>query len=91
MLVPLSNLKIICKLKGACARDLNKKGKDDLVKLIADELNQASAGDQKEQSCAEMFEMKILHNMIILSYLKPSSNQCSESECTKLGHINEKK
>ena len=75
MLMSLSNLKTVCKLKGICTADLNRKGKDDLIKLIVNELKRNNAGDQKEQSCTEMFQLKTLHDIMMSSYLKPTSNR----------------
>ena len=90
MTMCLSNLKTVCKLKGMCTADLNRNGKDDLIKLIINELKRDNAGDQKEQSCTEVFQLKMLHVTMTASYSKPISNQRSEGEHTKLGHINEK-
>ena len=55
--------------------------------LVADDLGSST---NSVQSCVNMFQKKIIHDIIISSYLKPLSSQNNESKHTKLGHNNEK-
>ena len=87
----LNNLKVICKLNGLNVREMNKKGKDDLIKVIVEKFIVENGLDQTNESCIEMFQLKMLYDVIMPLYLKPMPNQESESKCTKLGYVNETK
>ena len=56
--------------------------------LVADDLG---GSNNSNQSCINMFQKKIIHDIIISSYLNPLSSQNNESKHTKLGHNNEKR
>ena len=89
MIMSISNLKCVCKLKGIS--DCSKKGKDDLIKTLVHHDKTSNISGDKNLRCVEMLESKMLHDIFMSSYLKPISNERAESKHTKLGHTNEKK
>ena len=64
------------------------KNKKDLIKWLV--TKDKKSKENKNKTFLDLFQMKVMNDIIISSYLKPINSQRSESKYMKLGHNNEK-
>ena len=64
------------------------KNKNDLIKWLV--TKDKKSKENKNKTFLDLFQMKVMNDIIISSYLKPINSQRSESKYMKLDHNNEK-